>query len=351
MKQSPLHGLASALGAVLRKMLLSVSVLGLALGIAAAPAQAQAQFTMKLSTPTIGDITIEWMNAFKKGVETRSNGRVKVEIYPASQLGPIPRTVEGVLLGTIEATFIASGFLVGVDPRYQIFDAAGIFDSIPHGHQVMTDPEVQKRMASFMNGKPAQVLTSWVHGPNVMGARKAVKSLADLRGMKVRVAPTPMQIEPLKKFGVSAVPMPLNEVVPALQNGTIDGAIVSGTILTAFKYYDFAKTAFYPPSWAVVVGAIVNRNFMQSLPADVRTIVEEEVRKADAVAARWGQDDLTKSLKLWEQNGAANVYLSAAEQKRFLDEVVATQMPIINANAELKRDYEVFSAAARKYRK
>jgi len=63
MNQSPLHGLASALGVVLRKMLLSVSVLGLALGIAAAPAQAQAQFTMKLSTPTIGDITIEWSEA------------------------------------------------------------------------------------------------------------------------------------------------------------------------------------------------------------------------------------------------------------------------------------------------
>ena len=51
---------------------------------------------------------------------------------------------------------IASGFLVGVDPRYQIFDAAGIFDSIPHGHQVMTDPEVQKRMTSAGIVKPRQ---------------------------------------------------------------------------------------------------------------------------------------------------------------------------------------------------
>ena len=95
--------------------------------------------------------------------------------------------------------------------------------------------------------------------------------------------------------------------------------------------------------------ALMDRN---AASAEIgKAMAAKDQAKADAVAAKWGQDDLAKSLKLWEQNGAANVYLSAAEQKRFLDEVVATQMPIINANAELKRDYEVFSAAARKYRK
>ena len=63
--------------------------------LAVTPATAQ-QFTMKLSTPTNNDVTVEWMNAFKAGVEARAGGRIKVEIYPASQLGPIPRTVEGV---------------------------------------------------------------------------------------------------------------------------------------------------------------------------------------------------------------------------------------------------------------
>src|SRR5438477_11748293 len=67
------------------------------------------QFTMKLSAPTVNDMNIEYMKAMKAGIEPRSNGRIKVEIYPANQLGQIPRTVEGVALGTIEMTLVASG--------------------------------------------------------------------------------------------------------------------------------------------------------------------------------------------------------------------------------------------------
>src|SRR5436190_5553545 len=85
-------------------------IVAIAACLVAAGASAQ-QYTMKLSSPTINDVTQEWMKAFKAGVESRSGGRVKVEIYPASQLGPIPRTVEGVALGTIEMTLPATGFL------------------------------------------------------------------------------------------------------------------------------------------------------------------------------------------------------------------------------------------------
>ena len=70
--------------------LLTGLLAGLAACIVASAASAQ-QFTMKLSSPTINDVTHEWMKAFKAGVEDRSKGRVKVEIYPANQLGQIPR--------------------------------------------------------------------------------------------------------------------------------------------------------------------------------------------------------------------------------------------------------------------
>ena len=69
---------------------------------AAAPASAQ-QFTMKLSLPTINDVTYEYFKPMKAGIEQRAGGKIKVEIYPANQLGQLPVVVEGVALGTIEA--------------------------------------------------------------------------------------------------------------------------------------------------------------------------------------------------------------------------------------------------------
>src|SRR5450756_3171661 len=106
-----------------------VAIAAMVLFAGAAGAQ---QFTMKLSSPTVNDAPHEWMKAFKAGVEQRSNGRIKVEIYPASQLGQIPATVEGVAMGTIEFAIPAVGFLIGMEPRFQVFDAAGMFDGIEH---------------------------------------------------------------------------------------------------------------------------------------------------------------------------------------------------------------------------
>src|SRR5207237_7164913 len=123
----------------------------------AAPASAQ-QFTMKLSSPTINDVTQEWMKAFRTGVESRSGGKLKIEIYPASQLGPIPRTVEGVALGTIEMTLPATGFLAALEPRFVVFDAPGLFDSMQHAERVFAAAEVAKRLASFAAPKGVEPL-------------------------------------------------------------------------------------------------------------------------------------------------------------------------------------------------
>src|SRR5215471_4601408 len=116
------------------------------------------QFTMKLSSPTVNDAPHEWMKAFKAGVEQRSNGRIKVEIYPASQLGQIPATVEGVAMGTIEFAMPAVGFLIGMEPRFQVFDAAGTFDSILHSQKVLADPDVRKRLATFGEARGVELL-------------------------------------------------------------------------------------------------------------------------------------------------------------------------------------------------
>jgi C4-dicarboxylate-binding protein DctP len=330
------------------KLLCSTAAMAAAMALSAA---AHAQYTMKIATPTIGDINVEWMKLFKAGVEPRTGGKLKVELYPASQLGSIPRTIDGTMLGTIEAAFTSSGFLVNVEPRYQLFDAVGLFDDIHHAQKVFNDPEVRKRMASFGAAKGVEPLTSFFHSENILVARKPVNTLADIKGLKVRIYSTPMQIETVKKLQASPIPMSLGEVLPALQNGTIDGAITGNTIPTAFKYYDAAKYVLYLPSASTVAAAIVNKAWLASLPADVRQVIAEEVRKADAGAAEWGAKDVERARKVWEQHGGVNAYLPSAEQKVFIKDVTSSIMPVVNANPQMKIDYQVFMSAAERYRK
>ena len=316
----------------------------------ASTAHAQ-QVTMKLSTPTVNDVTIEWMNAFKKGVEARSGGKVKVEIYPANQLGAIPRTVEGVALGTIEMTTPATGFFIGLEPRFVVFDVAGLFDDVPHAQRVFADPEVKKRVATFGATKGVEPLVTYAQGPLALLSHKPVRSVADLAGLKIRVpGGAPLHLEPFRRLGANPLSMPLGEVIPAMQNRTIDGFTAGYSIFPAFKAYDVTKGLTTLPGSFLIAAALVNRNFMKSLGA-LEAIVREEAHKAEPIFATWGVEDAERSRKAWEQNGGQNITLPPAEAKRFLDQASAALPPIMAANPQLKEDYEALRAAAARQRK
>jgi TRAP-type transport system periplasmic protein len=102
-----------AINARLARALIAIAAASV---FAATAARAQ-QFTMKLSLPTINDVVHEYYKTLKAGVEARAGGRIKLEIYPANQLGQLPAVVEGVALGTIEAGSSANGFWVSLEPR------------------------------------------------------------------------------------------------------------------------------------------------------------------------------------------------------------------------------------------
>src|SRR5687768_11893666 len=107
---------------------------------------AQAQTTMKLASATINDVQHEWQKVFAEELKTRIGDAVKTEIYPASQLGAIPRMAEGVLLGTIEAFTTPTSFMTNVDPRFQAFDVPGLFKTPNDVQAAIHDPSYRDRL-------------------------------------------------------------------------------------------------------------------------------------------------------------------------------------------------------------
>ena len=105
------------------------AVLGAVLG--ALPASA-ADFVMRFGTATINETQHQFIKFYKDEVEKASNGRIEVQIYPASQLGPIPREIEGVQLGNIQGYIGPVDFFVGVDPRFGVFSAPMLFRDEPN---------------------------------------------------------------------------------------------------------------------------------------------------------------------------------------------------------------------------
>jgi len=315
--------------------------------VAAAHAQ---QFTMRISSPTVNDATQEWAKVFKEGVEARSKGRIKVEFYPASQLGQIPATVEGVAMGTIQMSVPATGFLIGLEPRFAVFDAPGLFTSVEQGEKVLNDPEIRKRLSSFGAAKGVEPLITFLNGPLMVLAYKPIRTVADFKGQKIRVpGAAPLQVKPYETLGVSPVSMPLGEVLPAMQNHTVDGLMGAFTIFTAFKYYDIAKGLTYLPGSFLVASGIVNRDFMKSLGPELEGIVRDEARKAERVFSTWTPQDLKRIEAVWRNNGGQLITLSPTEEKKYMEAVTSVVPPIVGSSAQLKEDYDALIAASKKY--
>jgi len=187
-------------------------------------------FTMKLSTATINDTQHEWLKRFAALVEKDSGGRIKAEIYPASQLGSIPRQIEGVQFGSIQGWMGPPEFLVGVDERFEVLSAPGLFSSNEQVMKVMADPPIRKMIYELGEPKGLTGIGFAPIGPSSILTRKPVKTLADMKGMKIRVLASPFQLELIRRMDMSPIAMTLADVLPGLQQGTIDGTLTTMTI-------------------------------------------------------------------------------------------------------------------------
>ena len=190
-----------------------------ALSFLAAPFAAQAQTVMKLASATINDGQHEWQKLFAEALKAKIGDKVKTEIYPASQLGAIPRMAEGVSLGTIEAFITPTAFVTNLDPRFQIFDVPGLFRSPEHQYAVIQDPKYRDHLETMFLDKGLRVIGAIYNSPTVILLKKPAPKLEDIKGMKVRTFASPLQVEPMKAIGAIAVPLALSEVIPQLQSG------------------------------------------------------------------------------------------------------------------------------------
>jgi len=335
-------------------MTISLKRRGLLLAAAATAAPwAHAQsgtFTMKVASATINDVIHHWMKSFKASLEGRSGGRIKVDLYPASQLGAIPRMVEGTALGTIECFVTATSFLTSLDPKFEILDVPGVLVDTAHAQRVFADSELRPQLLAMGGGKGLQSISVFMHSPQHIVSRKPIRTLADFSSQKVRVLSTPMQIEPLKKLGATPVPMPLSEVMPALQNGAIDGFIAASTVFSALKFYDAAKYQTALTRWPVVVVAATNRSWLAKLPADLRAMVQEEAQRAEAAANAFGPTDIEAAKKIWTQNGGELITLSPQDDAAFTKVVNDSAISILKQHPAVMADYERYAKVAQKHK-
>jgi len=308
-----------------------------------------AQATMKMATATINDVQHEWLKRFDAAMKPHA-ARLKIEIYPASQLGQIPRMVEGVAVGTIESFVTPTSFLVSVEPRYQVFDAIGVFGSPAHLNRVLQDPALRKRALAIGDEKGLKGIGIFYNSPIIVLARRPIERLADFNGKKIRVFGTPLQIEPMKKLGASPVPMAFGEVIAALQNGTVDGMLAGMPVLTPMKFYDVAKNVTEIHPSIVTSIQVVNKKWFEGLPSEVQAAMLAAGERVDREAFSFATALVDKANKDWQANGGQLLRLPEAEQAKLMADLKAIGTQLLSANPAIKTEYDELLKVAERTR-
>ena len=308
-----------------------------------------AQATMKMATATINDVQHEWLKRFDAAMKPHA-ARLKIEIYPASQLGQIPRMVEGVAVGTIESFVTPTSFLVSVEPRYQVFDAIGVFGSPAHLNRVLQDPTQRKRALAIGEEKGLKGIGIFYNSPIIVLARRPIERLADFNGKKIRVFGTPLQIEPMKKLGASPVPMAFGEVIAALQNGTVDGMLAGMPVLTPMKFYDVAKNVTEIHPSIVTSIQVVNKKWFEGLPSEVQAAMLAAGERVDKEAFSFATALVDKANKDWQANGGQLLRLPEAEQAKLMADLKAIGTQLLSANPAIKTEYDELLKVAERTR-
>jgi TRAP-type C4-dicarboxylate transport system substrate-binding protein len=313
-----------------------------------APAALANDFTMKIGFATMNDIQHQWGTWMKEGIESRSGGRIKVELYPRNQLGTIASQIEGLQLGTVEAFTSPADFFGGIDPRFGVFSIPVLFKDMPHAERVLLDPELNKEILSLGSNRNVQVLSVYTFAFANYFGKQPIRALDDFKGKKFRVNATPAERAKMRQLGGTAVPMDLSEVIPGLQQGVIDGTQSATAVYVNLKFNEISKSLTESNDTMVVSVGAVSRAFLNRLPPELRQIVIDEGAKVQARMMARSRELDEQMRKRWVEVGGEWLRFSEADQARMRQLFGGIGEEVTKDNAAVNAFYKRLLSVAQK---
>ena len=315
-------------------------------GVAAVPALAQQPIVLKMGTQTQNDVQHEYMKVFKSKVEAAANNRIRVELYPASQLGPFPQQISGLRLGNIQSLVGPFEFYVGIDPSFQVTSMAGLWKDNDHIRRVADKPEFRKIMQDVGEKRDITVGGIIAYDMQHFAFKQPVATLADFKGRRVRVLASEAEQAAVQALGSASIPMPLPEVLPALQQGTIDGVSSGFTIFTTLRYFDAAPHIAETKLWALVTAILFSKSWLDGLPADLKKIILDTAKGIETENHEWNRGTVKAAYEIWQKNNGKIVKLPAADQADAQKRVIEATNKVLEKHPAVKATYEAVKKIA-----
>jgi C4-dicarboxylate-binding protein DctP len=262
-------------------------------------AQAQQPVVIKFSH-VVTDDTPKGKGAirFKELAEAKTKGRVKVEIYPNSQLYKDREELEALQLGAVQmlAPSVSKFGPLGVR-KFEVFDLPYMFADESSLERVVEGP-VGAGLFKLLEPKGIVGLAYWFNGFKEFSANKPLRKLDDFKGLKIRIQSSKILEGEIKAFGAIPQVMAFSEVYTALQQGVVDGEENTPSNKYTQKMHEVQKHMTISDHGVVMYAVVVNKKFWDGLPADIRKSLSEAMRDSTQyvwdIAKKENEDALAK---------------------------------------------------------
>lgn len=273
---------------------------------------------------------------FKKIVEERTKGRVKVEVYPNSQLFKDKEEMEALQMGSVQmlAPSLAKFGPLGLK-EFEVFDLPFIFDDYAELHKVTQGP-VGAKLLKSLEKKGLMGLAYWDNGFKVMSANKPLREPGDFRGLKMRIQSSKVLDAEMRSVGAMPQVMAFSEVYQALQTGVVDGTENPPSNLYTQKMHEVQKYVTMSNHGYLGYAVLVNKKFWMSLPADIRTILDNAMKDATVFANNVAKKDNDDAMAAVKKSGRSQIIILTPQQRaawrKAMDKAHKESMGRIGAN-------------------
>jgi C4-dicarboxylate-binding protein DctP len=252
---------------------------------------------------------------FKALAEARTQGRVKVEVFPNSQLYKDREEMEALQLGAVQMLAPSLSKFGPLGAReFEVFDLPYIFPNKQVLYATM-DGAVGKGLFAKLEPKGIKGLAYWDNGFKQMSANRPLHQIADFKGLKLRIQSSKVLEAQMKALGANPQVMAFSEVYTGLQQGVVDGTENPVSNLYTQKMHEVQKHLTLSDHGYLGYAVIVNKKFWDGLPVDLRKTLEDVMREVTAYERDNAQKENDEALAKVKAAGTTRVYTLSPKER------------------------------------
>jgi tripartite ATP-independent transporter DctP family solute receptor len=286
-------------------------------------ASAQQKMVLKASdVHPLGYPTVEAVTRMGKKLEGATNGRLSIQMFPSMQLGGEKEAIEQAQVGALALARVSVGPVGSIVDDLNVFNMPFVFRDVAHMRKVI-DGDIGKELLEKITSNPQTRLIGlcWMDGGsrNVYNTKKPVRSVEDLKGLKIRMMGNPLFVDTMNALGGNGVAMGMDQVYSALQTGVVDGAENNPPSYDSFGHYTIAKNYSMTEHLIIPEVLVFSKRIWDGLSKDDQELIKKLSAEAQQEQRKLWDERVAESMKKIKDAGIE--VITFADKKQFQDAV------------------------------